>query len=90
MRSGSRLPAAKWWFFPGFRAAGISCWACAIPGTEIASDDQLRVFQSFGQGRHDIVSGERGTGLGLTIVKGLSQAHGGRVDLASARARESP
>jgi two-component system cell cycle sensor histidine kinase PleC len=53
-------------------------------GTGIASDDQLRVFQSFGQRRHDFVSGERGTGLGLTIVKGLSQAHGGRVDLASA------
>jgi two-component system cell cycle sensor histidine kinase PleC len=52
-------------------------------GIGIAPCDQLRVFQSFGQGRHDIVTGERGTGLGLTIVKGLTEAHGGRVDLAS-------
>jgi two-component system, cell cycle sensor histidine kinase PleC len=52
-------------------------------GTGIALCDQPRVFQSFGQGRHDIVTGERGTGLGLTIVKGLTEAHGGYVNLAS-------
>jgi two-component system cell cycle sensor histidine kinase PleC len=43
------------------------------------------VFESFGQARHDIVAaGERGTGLGLPIVKGLVDAHGGTFTLESA------
>lgn len=52
-------------------------------GVGIAQDDQERVFESFGQGRHDIVAEERGTGLGLPIVRGLVEAHGGRVALES-------
>ena len=52
-------------------------------GLGISPDDQLRVFQSFGQGRHDVVTAEKGTGLGLPIVKGLVQAHGGSVELVS-------
>lgn len=50
-------------------------------GIGISPGDQLRVFQSFGQGRHDVA--DKGTGLGLTIVKGLSEAHGGHVELQS-------
>ncbi|HEX3431181.1 MAG TPA: HAMP domain-containing sensor histidine kinase [Rhizomicrobium sp.] len=50
-------------------------------GIGISADDQLRVFQSFGQGRHDVA--DKGTGLGLPIVKGLSEAHGGHVELES-------
>lgn len=52
-------------------------------GIGIDPDDQLRVFQSFGQGRHDVAVAEKGTGLGLTIVKGLAEAHGGSVELRS-------
>ncbi|MGH6876408.1 MAG: sensor histidine kinase, partial [Rhizomicrobium sp.] len=52
-------------------------------GIGIDPRDQLRVFQSFGQGRHDIVAADKGTGLGLAIVKGLSEAHSGRVELSS-------
>jgi signal transduction histidine kinase len=52
-------------------------------GVGIEPDDQLRVFQNFGQGRHDVVMADKGTGLGLPIVKWLSEAHGGRVELAS-------
>ena len=52
-------------------------------GVGIAPQDQARVFESFGQGRHDAVSADKGTGLGLAIVKGLAEAHGGHVSLES-------
>lgn len=52
-------------------------------GVGIDPRDQLRVFSSFGQGRYDIASSGKGTGLGLSIVKGLCEAHGGRITLAS-------
>ena len=52
-------------------------------GLGIAEDDLERVFQNFGQGRHDVVTLEKGTGLGLPIVKGLVEAHGGTVELDS-------
>jgi two-component system cell cycle sensor histidine kinase PleC len=49
----------------------------------ISPDDQQRVVQNFGQGRHDIATADKGTGLGLPIVKGLIEAHGGRIELQS-------
>ena len=50
----------------------------------IACDDLERVLESFGQGRHDVAtSEERGTGLGLPIVRGLAQAHGGTLRIDS-------
>jgi len=61
---------------------GIS-FGVADTGTGIAPEDQQRVFQNFGQGRHDVVTADKGTGLGLPIVKGLVEAHGGRIELQS-------
>ena len=52
-------------------------------GVGIAAEDQQRVFERFGQARHDVASTEKGTGLGLPIVRGLTEAHGGRVTLES-------
>jgi two-component system cell cycle sensor histidine kinase PleC len=52
-------------------------------GIGIAFEDQARVFDSFGQSKHDIAIADKGTGLGLTIVKGLTEAHGGHVWLES-------
>jgi two-component system cell cycle sensor histidine kinase PleC len=52
-------------------------------GVGIAKEDQALVFQKFGQGRHDVVVADHGTGLGLPIVKGLVEAHGGSVTLES-------
>ena len=54
-------------------------------GVGIEEDDQSRVFESFGQGRHDIAIFEKGTGLGLPIVKGLAEVHGAEVTLVSQR-----
>ncbi|MEI9888790.1 MAG: ATP-binding protein [Rhizomicrobium sp.] len=52
-------------------------------GVGIAPEEHATVFESFGQGRHDAVLPDKGTGLGLPIVKGLAEAHGGRVLLNS-------
>jgi two-component system, cell cycle sensor histidine kinase PleC len=52
-------------------------------GCGIRPEDIARVFESFGQGRHDVASKEKGTGLGLPIVRGLARAHGGDVTMTS-------
>ena len=52
-------------------------------GVGIAPEDLQRVFDSFGQGKHDVAIADKGTGLGLAIVKGLTEAHGGSVTLES-------
>jgi two-component system cell cycle sensor histidine kinase PleC len=52
-------------------------------GTGIPEDEQTLVFDRFGQGRHDIRRLRQGTGLGLPIVKGLAEAHGGLVTITS-------
>jgi two-component system cell cycle sensor histidine kinase PleC len=52
-------------------------------GVGIAPEDLARVFDSFGQGKHDVSIADKGTGLGLAIVKGLAEAHGGSVGLDS-------
>jgi len=52
-------------------------------GVGIRDEDRERVFETFGQGRHDAVTLERGTGLGLPIVRGLAAGHGGQVTLES-------
>jgi two-component system cell cycle sensor histidine kinase PleC len=63
---------------------GSLCITVSDDGIGIAEDDQARVFQNFGQGRHDVATADKGTGLGLPIVKGLVEVHGGRVTLQSA------
>lgn len=51
-------------------------------GVGIAEDEQAHVFERFGQARQN-TSAEKGTGLGLPIVRGLAEAHGGKVTLES-------
>jgi len=62
---------------------GDVAFGVADTGLGIAEEDRVRVFQNFGQGRHDVVLVDKGTGLGLPIVKGLIEAHGGKVLLES-------
>ncbi len=63
--------------------SGEFCFGVRDTGVGIAEKDQQRVFERFGQSRHDVASAEMGTGLGLPIVRGLVEAHGGRVTLES-------
>jgi two-component system, cell cycle sensor histidine kinase PleC len=68
-------------------ARPLSCggieFGVADTGAGIAPNDLKKVFEPFGQGQHDIAVCEKGTGLGLPIVKGLIEAHGGSVRLES-------
>jgi two-component system cell cycle sensor histidine kinase PleC len=52
-------------------------------GIGIAPEDQAHVFERFGQASPEVTTASRGTGLGLQIVKGLLDIHGGRIRLES-------
>jgi two-component system, cell cycle sensor histidine kinase PleC len=71
--------------FARFEDDGSVAFGVRDTGVGIEEEDREHVFQSFGQGRHDVVTADKGTGLGLPIVKGLVEAHGGRVALESVR-----
>ena len=63
---------------------GSLAFGVADTGVGIAPEEHEKVFESFGQGRHDAILSDSGTGLGLPIVRGLAEAHGARVTLNSA------
>jgi signal transduction histidine kinase len=69
--------------FARLSSAGELSFGVKDDGVGIAEEDQARVFERFGQGRHDVAGVDEGAGLGLPIVKGLAEAHGGRVILES-------
>jgi two-component system cell cycle sensor histidine kinase PleC len=56
---------------------------CKDTGTGIPEDEIPIVLASFGQGTNAIKSAEQGAGLGLPIVKGLVDMHGGTFTLNS-------
>jgi signal transduction histidine kinase len=56
-------------------------------GIGIAAEDLPRVFEKYGQGQHETVTGDKGTGLGLPIVKGLVESHGGSIALESEKGK---
>jgi two-component system cell cycle sensor histidine kinase PleC len=68
--------------FANINGEGLA-FGVADTGVGIAPEDHARVFDSFGQGKHDIAVADKGTGLGLAIVKGLVEAHGGHISLES-------
>ncbi|HET9458648.1 MAG TPA: PAS-domain containing protein [Sphingomicrobium sp.] len=56
-------------------------------GAGIAKKDLPRVFNRFDRIAHDGVRGEAALGLGLPLTRQFIEAHGGRVDLVSARGK---
>jgi signal transduction histidine kinase len=60
----------------------ISC-AVRDTGRGIAPDDLPKVFQKFYQVGRTPAAGGNGTGLGLPIVKGLVESHGGEISARS-------
>jgi two-component system cell cycle sensor histidine kinase PleC len=79
-------------FTPGGGTVSVFARRSALGGMELGVSDTGAgidpadldtVFEAFGQGRHDIAVNEKGTGLGLPIMRGLVEAHGGKVHLTS-------
>lgn len=56
-------------------------------GAGIAKKDLPRVFNRFDRIAHDGVRGEAALGLGLPLTRQFIEAHGGKVDLVSARGK---
>ena len=69
--------------FARLEAGGGLSFGVSDTGIGIAEEDQERIFQKFGQGRHDVAIMDKGTGLGLPIAKGLVEAHAGYMTLQS-------
>jgi signal transduction histidine kinase len=76
---GGRIEASV-----ALNAAGEIELSVSDTGIGIAPEDQKQLFDRLGHGRPDVITtAERGSGLGLPIVKGLVEMHGGRVKLES-------
>lgn len=54
---------------------------CIDAGPGVAAEDVARIFDPFYQGRHQAPGARRGSGIGLSIVREIAQAHGGRCRL---------
>jgi len=66
------------------RPDGTVAIAVKDNGIGIRPEDMERIFESFGQGQHETrPTNERGTGLGLPICRGLAEAMGGGIEIAS-------
>ncbi|MEO5668095.1 MAG: HAMP domain-containing sensor histidine kinase [Bdellovibrionota bacterium] len=50
-------------------------------GKPIAAEEQAKLFQQFARTRNS--EGKKGWGLGLTVVKGITEAHGGQARVKS-------
>ena len=79
-------------FTPGGGTVSVFARRSALGGMELGVVDTGvgidpadidAVFEAFGQGQHDIAVRDKGTGLGLPIVRGLVEAHGGKMRLSS-------
>ncbi len=62
-----------------FAVISIKDYGCGMSAQECAS-----VFEKFSQAHSAKTTAIKGTGLGLAVVKALSEAHGGRVEVVSA------
>ncbi len=66
-----------------FRRNGQAVLQVADKGIGISPQDRSRIFKRFYRAKNDVVSETRGSGLGLTLVKHIAEAHGGTVEVES-------
>jgi two-component system cell cycle sensor histidine kinase PleC len=69
--------------FARHEATGEVIFGVRDDGIGIAPEEQQLVFERYGRANQHATQMAEGTGLGLPIVKGLVEAHGGRVTLES-------
>ncbi len=67
----------------GLTPAGEGFFTVRDNGPGIPKEEMPQVMRSFGQGSLALELSEGGTGLGLPIVRGLAELHGGRFELRS-------
>jgi len=66
-----------------FRDNGNAVIQVADKGIGISQKEIPKIFQRFYQSENKLVSEAKGSGLGLTLVKNITEAHGGRIDVES-------
>jgi len=66
-----------------FKDNGNAVLQVADKGIGISPKDISRIFNRFYRVKNEIVSDTEGSGLGLTLVKHIAEAHGGRVKVES-------
>ena len=66
-----------------FKKNGNAVLQVADKGIGISPREISRIFKRFYRSKHEIVSETRGSGLGLTLVKHITEAHGGRITVES-------
>ena len=52
-------------------------------GNGLTQEEQAHVFDKFHRTKSAVASGRNGWGIGLTLVKGIAEAHGGSVIVES-------
>lgn len=66
-----------------FRDNGNAVLQVADKGIGIPPKEVSKIFQRFYQSKNEIVSETRGSGLGLTLIKHITEAHGGIIKVES-------
>ena len=66
-----------------FRDDGNAVLQVADKGVGISPDDVPKIFQRFYQVQNNTVAETRGSGIGLTLVKHITEAHNGRIKVES-------
>jgi len=66
-----------------FQKEGYAVLQVADQGIGISGNELGKIFQRFYRSPNKVVSESKGSGLGLTIVKHVAEAHGGKVDVES-------
>lgn len=59
------------------------CICVQNKGNPLINVDKRKLFEPFQQGTASQIAGKIGWGIGLTIVKGVAEAHGGKVEVES-------
>jgi len=66
------------------RSRGRKLWAISVQddGPGIPAEERKRLFERFFRGRQAVRSRERGSGIGLSLVQLVAEAHGGKITVA--------